>query len=264
MNSCEAYRELLSAKLDGELTGQEQAMLEAHLAECEECRSLYEIYQQLSDDLALPDADLPDTLIPGVMARVAAEQKKKSRRWIPILAGAAACIAIVAVGAPKLVSSGLKGSSADCEVAMATESMAMDMAASGAACEESIAMGYETEAPASDEKTGSTAKNNGENGTNDSAEVSGAAGIYNQDAWREDPVLSVYHDEVLLYGPITQEILNLGACESEPDEEGREQYILSADREEELLDLLEQGTAFCWFGGNPDGTEILLIIDTES
>lgn len=39
---CDAYRELLSARLDGEATSSEIAVSEKHLAACEECRRWYE------------------------------------------------------------------------------------------------------------------------------------------------------------------------------------------------------------------------------
>lgn len=38
---CSAIQAALSAKLDGEPTGLDDAVIEAHLANCEECRNYY-------------------------------------------------------------------------------------------------------------------------------------------------------------------------------------------------------------------------------
>ena len=41
MDRCERYTDLISARLDGELTGEEERELEAHLACCPACRSFW-------------------------------------------------------------------------------------------------------------------------------------------------------------------------------------------------------------------------------
>ena len=46
--SCEDYRALISAALDGELSGEEQRTMEEHLAGCEECRAYREALRELS------------------------------------------------------------------------------------------------------------------------------------------------------------------------------------------------------------------------
>ena len=60
--TCEEYELLLSARLDGELTHQEEALLTAHLAQCPHCRQVAQQLAQLHEEMALLTADLPGRL----------------------------------------------------------------------------------------------------------------------------------------------------------------------------------------------------------
>ena len=105
MKKCEEFAPLLSAYFDGELTEAENAVVRAHLGECEDCRARLDEYAQLSGAmLALGEEDVPEGFTARVMDAVRAEKaakkpqtKKRSawRRWMPM----AACAAIVALAA---------------------------------------------------------------------------------------------------------------------------------------------------------------------
>lgn len=95
---CGKYLELLSARLDGELTEEETERLEAHLSNCPDCRA---VGAQLSAlQCGFPEVEevqAPEGFAQGVMDRIRAE-----RRVIPLfkrpqvraLAGLAACLAL--------------------------------------------------------------------------------------------------------------------------------------------------------------------------
>lgn len=103
--SCELYTEWLSARLDGALSPEENARLEAHLAACPACAALEGELKQLSALLgALPTVEPPQGLKERVTEAVAADKvtpfapKAKSNPWKKWLATAAAFGVIVAGG----------------------------------------------------------------------------------------------------------------------------------------------------------------------
>lgn len=91
----EYFAELISRRLDGDLTKEEQDELYAHLADCPECRKLAEdmlLISSLADESMV---EPPDTLSASVMRSVKAE-KSRRKRLIPGLSGVlAASIAVV-------------------------------------------------------------------------------------------------------------------------------------------------------------------------
>lgn len=110
MSYCNESIELISAALDGALSPEEQAKLEAHLAQCPDCKALYEdlsrIHQSLLD---LPPVEIPEGLTGRIMDAVAAEaaqpkvvplpQPKRSARPWQRWAVTAAAVAVVILGA---------------------------------------------------------------------------------------------------------------------------------------------------------------------
>ncbi|MHC4945790.1 MAG: zf-HC2 domain-containing protein [Planctomycetota bacterium] len=64
MGDCEQFAEMLSAWLDDELEADEQAALEAHLADCPACRALKRRFQAV-DELATKSETLTDSGIAG-------------------------------------------------------------------------------------------------------------------------------------------------------------------------------------------------------
>ena len=97
MRTCAEYQELISAMLDGELTAEEKAEVEAHIAGCPECAAMYEAFAAVS---GMEAAEVPDTLHEAVMTKVTAAQKafktqNKIVRLRPILTTAACLVVIV-------------------------------------------------------------------------------------------------------------------------------------------------------------------------
>lgn len=109
MISCEKARDLISKHLDGELSAEESAALEAHLASCEDCSRFLSLLSLVSESVP-EDVEPPAELKSGVMAevkRLNAEKKRKKRsslilRWT----AAAASFAIIAFAGYSLLKSG--------------------------------------------------------------------------------------------------------------------------------------------------------------
>ena len=110
MKYCENFAALLDPFVDGELSPDEIARVQAHLDGCPACRAYAD--DALAIRASFPDAEdtpVPDGFAESVMARIRAEaasqaeaapQKKTSRPWLKALASLAACCAIVLLAAP--------------------------------------------------------------------------------------------------------------------------------------------------------------------
>ena len=95
MKDCEYYREKISCLIDGELSPDETAELEAHIAECSECRALYDAFTAVSAAVSGGMEEPPESIAPAVMQEVRAIAGRKKRGvWIKCLS-AAACLALV-------------------------------------------------------------------------------------------------------------------------------------------------------------------------
>lgn len=92
--SCEKYLDLISARLDGELTAQEQTDLTAHLQTCPACRAIAGELEGMHSALtALGQVPAPAALSQTVMTRIKAEQRQNNRRRaVRRLSGLAACL----------------------------------------------------------------------------------------------------------------------------------------------------------------------------
>lgn len=99
--SCDKYLELLSARLDGALTQDEERELEEHLSVCPDCRAAGAQLAALRGAFhELEDIPAPEGFAQGVMERARAEKKVVPlfrRPRFRALAGLAAC-AVLAVG----------------------------------------------------------------------------------------------------------------------------------------------------------------------
>lgn len=119
MDRCEQYWDLISASLDGGLTAEEQARLDAHLAQCPDCRALWEQLNGLEAELMeleapgpdftdrvmaavgttqqdIPFTDLPQNRKPGKEA-----QKQLNAWWKPVrnlVLVAACCLIVLGLG----------------------------------------------------------------------------------------------------------------------------------------------------------------------
>lgn len=91
---------LISAALDGELSGEEQRTLEEHLAGCEECRAYREALRELSgllsQDLPTPD----ESFCPAVMEKIRRQSAPRPVRRFPLrsLSLAASLLLLVGIG----------------------------------------------------------------------------------------------------------------------------------------------------------------------
>lgn len=136
---------LLDAFLDGELTLEEQSAVEAHLADCADCRAYVD--DGLAIRAAFPTeetAELPADLKEHVMAAVAnAPQSRPKKQPWGKLAAAAACLAVIV-----LVQHGA-GSNADTANSAV---YAADQAVAEMAVQESASLERNVEAPAATEQ----------------------------------------------------------------------------------------------------------------
>ena len=91
--NCEQALEAMSARLDGELDAQQTQALEAHLAQCPECRRLFDELSRIDGAIPSLDAEAPEALTARVMEQVRREPRRAERRF-PWLAGALAAAAV--------------------------------------------------------------------------------------------------------------------------------------------------------------------------
>ena len=279
MRTCEDVREAVSAWLDGELDPQIEAGMLEHTSDCEECRSFLEICRVMSDELTLDEAPLPETLIPGVMRRLAEERqtaeagagnvrtgdRRRTYRRIAAWACAAACLALVIIAGPWNWRAGSSGSKAD---------MAADMAVN------------ETEAwPADGGKaeTAPAAADAGTYGQSDEAKYE----MYDADdaevateeakeafpdmpaedsapaAWRADALLGDYAAVITVYGDVPESILALSeGVEETPDGTA---WLIPPDMAEELSAALEKsGVAYEWLSGGGETSDWLLVRSADN
>jgi len=108
MKNCADLVELISAYADGELTGSDKQRVEYHIAECESCSALLEIYREITVSVDESGVEPPEALSIGVMNVVRSESfshavdkpKQRSRfniimtRYAPIAAGLAVMLLV--------------------------------------------------------------------------------------------------------------------------------------------------------------------------
>lgn len=119
LNNCAQYWDLISAAVDGALTPEEEQRLQAHLAECPDCRAMLEQLQGLADDLGeitpapagfadrvMEEAErtpqeIPFTNLPQNRVDYAPARQRVKDWWRPIrhwCAIAACCLLILGLG----------------------------------------------------------------------------------------------------------------------------------------------------------------------
>lgn len=100
--ACQRYYELISQRLDGELSQEEERELESHLRICPGCRALAEQLSGLHEEFStLEEVPAPEGFARGVMNRIQAENRKKvvplfKRPQFKAAAGLAACLVLCA------------------------------------------------------------------------------------------------------------------------------------------------------------------------
>lgn len=105
--SCEAAHELLSARLDGEATGEERHRLDAHLAWCTGCRAHAAELDELSRLVRVRPAEPVPDLVAAVTARARPARLGRGGWLRPALAWVA--VVMLAQSAPALVLGELGG-----------------------------------------------------------------------------------------------------------------------------------------------------------
>jgi len=106
VKKCIEITELLSVYVDNELNDTDKQSVEEHLAECESCSALLEIYREISISADESNVQVPDALRLGVMNRVqseeiSAEEETEKKKWwqhqvlLTRVAPIAACLVVV-------------------------------------------------------------------------------------------------------------------------------------------------------------------------
>ena len=93
--SCKKFRLMADEYIEGELTDAEMRDLEAHIAECEECRKELEELRALKEALRSAKEEVPEGLHSRIMQAVASESKAKPRRKTAFFRSAAISAACV-------------------------------------------------------------------------------------------------------------------------------------------------------------------------
>ena len=93
--SCKKIRLWADEYIEGELTAAEMRELEAHIAECEECRKELEELRALKEAIKSAEKEMPDGLHSRIMASIEAEPKKTTRRKVAFFRSAAISAACV-------------------------------------------------------------------------------------------------------------------------------------------------------------------------
>ena len=134
MHTCEEYRMLISALIDGEISDPERSLLMEHIAECDDCKTYLNDQILIHEAVQSMDCTAPVGFADGVMARVReTKQDLPEKKIIPFphwkrFASLAACCAVIALGVFAMDGTNLSAeSTADCaapEMAYVTNSAA--------------------------------------------------------------------------------------------------------------------------------------------
>lgn len=103
MRSCEDYIADLNLSIDGLLEPEQEQTLQAHLAQCPKCRSLYQSYRDIQDAILESETEPPKGLSHSVMERIHAEKTRHSpketvKRMRFTLVAAAVALVLVTAG----------------------------------------------------------------------------------------------------------------------------------------------------------------------
>ena len=274
MNACEAVRENLSAWLDGELEQEREAETLAHAAECEECRSFLETCRLVSSDLRLEDVPVPETLIPGVMRRLAEEKqttvsdavavrtndRRRTYRRIAAWACAAACLALVIFAGPWNWRAGSSGSKADMAADTAVNE-AEAWPADGGKAEAATAADAGTYGRSDEAKYEMYDADDAEVAAEEAKEASPEE-MPTEDsapaAWRTDALIGDYAAVITVYGDVPESVLALSeGVEETPNGTA---WLIPPDMADELSAALEKsGTVYEWLSGGGETSDRLLV-----
>ena len=93
--NCDKYLDLISARLDGQLTVQEETDLTAHLQTCPSCRAIARDMEGLHSALSsVGEVDTPAELSHAVLSKIRAEKRPNRRHTLHQLSALAACLVL--------------------------------------------------------------------------------------------------------------------------------------------------------------------------
>lgn len=103
MKPCEEYIADMNLSIDGLLDPEAEQALQAHLAACPQCRSLYQSYREIQDAIVEGEVEPPRGLSHSVMTRIHQEKARHSpkaalKRMRFTLAAAVIALVVVAAG----------------------------------------------------------------------------------------------------------------------------------------------------------------------
>lgn len=90
------FEELICAELDGELTEEQRAELDAHLRECEQCRAFRQAMSAIEGVSARHLSEPPEELTANVMAAIRAEAGRKKKGKVIAFPGRSLAVAAAA------------------------------------------------------------------------------------------------------------------------------------------------------------------------
>ncbi len=126
MKTCEDYIADMNLSIDGLLSPEEEQALQAHLADCPSCRSLYRSYREIQDAIDEAEVEPPKGLRHSVMTQIREEKVRHSPKGVlkrMRFTLVAAVIALVVVSAGKYIGTphGSTAASSEMETAAAAE-----------------------------------------------------------------------------------------------------------------------------------------------
>lgn len=104
--TCDEALELISGHIDQENTPEEEALLQAHLQTCAQCREVLQAFIDMEGGISCleePPADLRERVMEAIHAEAPAPKKKHAKRWgsLAIAAALVAVIGISTIGLPE-------------------------------------------------------------------------------------------------------------------------------------------------------------------
>ena len=103
--TCEEALLLISGHIDNENTPEEEAQLQLHLAQCDQCRQVLQAFLEIDSGIAALEAEPPAMLHERIMEAVRAEapvkKRKQSFRWAGLAVAAALVVVIGMASMPQ-------------------------------------------------------------------------------------------------------------------------------------------------------------------
>lgn len=161
MKTCEDYIADMNLSIDGLLSPEEEQALQAHLADCPSCRSLYRSYREIQDAIDEAEVEPPKGLRHSVMTQIREEKVRHSPKGVlkrMRFTLVAAVIALVIVSAGKYIGTPHGSTAASSEMesaaaAEAAEAAPQDEGAAFAAAPQDVPENADTAEEAEEEAT---------------------------------------------------------------------------------------------------------------